>query len=206
MAGYAGGYEGFLAFSHGDKDRARRFFLKTAEIGARTGNLKLQALAVAGEGSLAASEGDLDHAFELRVKALQMFREVGDRWIVGYSLWGLAQVSLALGRPVPAREALAEWAHMAREFRNQWAIPYIVQHLADAARLEGKPDLAARLFGAAERQREKLGLRFSPTEQAVCDASVAQLKNAMDAESLQTHWMAGRHLRPDAALELALAG
>ncbi len=206
MAGFAAGYEGFLAFSQGDKDRARRFFLKTAEIGARTGHLKLQALSVAGQGSLAAGDGDLDHAFELKLRALEMFREVGDRWIVGYSLWGLAQVSLALGRPMPAREALAEWAHIAREFRNQWAIPYIVQHLADAARLEGKPDLAARLFGAAERQREKFGLRFSPAEQAVCDASIAELKSTMDAESFQTHWKAGRHLRPDAALELALAG
>ena len=206
MVGFASGYEGFLAFSQGDREVARECFQKTAEIGDRTAHRKLQALALAGEGTLAASEGNPELAFDLKLQALQIFREVGDRWIVGYSLWGLAQAALALGRTAPAREALAEWAHIAREFRNQWAIPYIVQHLADAARLEGKPDLAARLFGAAEQQREKFGIRFSPSEQAVCEASVAALKAGIDDECFRTHWKAGRHLRPEAALELALAG
>jgi len=206
MAGLAGGYEGFLAFSQGDRELARRLFFKASEIGQRTGNRRLQALAVAGEGSLAAGEGNFDLAFELKSRALEMFREIRDRWIIGYSLWGLAQAALALGRPAPAREALAEWARIARELGNQWAIPYIIQHLADAARLEGKADLAARLFGSAERQREKSGVRLSPSEQAVCDASVTALKTLIDAEAFQTHWEAGRHLRPEAALELALAG
>jgi predicted ATPase/class 3 adenylate cyclase len=206
QAAFAGGYEGFLAFSQGDKDLARQLFIKTAGIGERTGNRKLQALAMAGEGSIAAHEGNLDLAFERKSRALELFRKVGDRWIVGYSLWGLAQASLALGRPAPAREALAEWAEIARGFGNQWATPYIIQHLADTARLEERVDLAARLFGAAEQQREKFGIRFSPSEQAVCDASVAALKIRIDAEKFLTLWNAGRHLRADAALELALAG
>lgn len=206
MVGYTCGYEGFLAFSQGDKALARRFFQKAGEIGARKHDRKLQALAKAGEGSIAAGEGNLDLAFHEKKEALKMFREVGDRWIVGYSLWGLAQAALALGQPAPAREALAEWAHIAKEFRNKWAVPYIVQHLADAARLEGKLELAARLFSSAELQREGFGTRFSPSEQAVCDASIAALKCVMNAELFQTHWKAGRHLRPEAALELALAG
>jgi len=206
MEGFANGYQGFLAFSQGDKDLARRFFLKTTEIGQRTGHRKIQALAVAGEGSLAAGEGDLAGAFEFKSKALEMFRQVGDRWIVGYSLWGLAQAALALGRPAPAREALAEWARIARDLGNRWAIPYIIQHLADAARLEGKADLAARLFGSAEQQREKSGVRLSPSEQASCVASVTALQKIIDAEAFRTQWEAGRHLRPEAALELALAG
>ncbi|MFA7343369.1 MAG: adenylate/guanylate cyclase domain-containing protein [Terrimicrobiaceae bacterium] len=206
QAGFAGGYEGFLAFSQGNKDLARQLFLKAAGIGERTGNRRLQALAVAGEGSLAAGEGNHELAFELKSEALKMFREVGDRWIVGYSLWGFAQMSLALGRPAPARDALAEWALTARDLGNRWAIPYIVQHLADAARLEGRLDLAARLFGAAELLREKYGIRFSPSEREVCEAAVAALKSLMDDEAFRAHWKAGRHLRPDAALEIALAG
>ena len=95
---------------------------------------------------------------------------------------------------------------IARELGNKWATPYIIQHLADTARLEGKPELAARLFGSAERQREKFGIRFSSNEQAVCDASVAALKNQIDSGSFLTLWNAGRHLRPDAALEIALQG
>ena len=206
MTGFASGYAGFLAFSQGDKDLARKNFLKAAEIGERLGNRKIQALSVAGNGSLAAGEGNPALALELKIQALGMFREVGDRWIVGYSLWGVAQGALALGHPAPAREALAEWAQIARELGNKWATPYIIQHLADTARLEGKPELAARLFGSAERQREKFGIRFSSNEQAVCDASVAALKNQIDSGSFLTLWNAGRHLRPDAALEIALQG
>lgn len=206
LVGFASGYEGFLVFSQGDKELARQLFLKTAGLGERTGNRKLQALAMAGEGSVAAHEGNLDRAFEQKSRALECFRSVGDRWIVGYSLWGLAQASLALGRPAPAREALAEWAEIAREFGNQWAIPYIIQNLGDAARLEGRTDLAVRLFGSAEQQREKFGIRLSLSEQVVYDASVAALKSQIDEESFRTLWKAGRHLRADAALALALAG
>jgi tetratricopeptide (TPR) repeat protein len=206
LCGFACGYKGFLAFSEGDKSRARELFAKTAAIGKRTSNRKIQALAVAGGGSLAASEGNLELAYELKLQALQMFRAVGDKWIVGYSLWGLAQVSLALQRPAPAREALAEWAQTARELGNRWAIPYIVQHLADAARLEGKTELAARLFGSAEQQREKFGIQFSQSEQSVYDSSVAALKSLLAPETFDTLWKAGWHLRPDSALELALAG
>ena len=206
MTGFASGYEGFLVFSQGDRDRARELFQKAAAIGDRISHRKLQALALAGEGSLAAGGKNLELAFELKSRALEMFRGVRDKWIVGYSLWGLAQVALALERTPPARQALAEWAEIARELGNRWAIPYIVQLLADAARLEGHPELAARLFGAAEQQREKFGLRFAATEQLVYDASVTSLKGLLDEEAFQTLWKAGRHLRPEAALELALAG
>ncbi len=206
MTGFASGYEGFLIFSQGDKERAREMFQKTAQIGNRIAHRKLQALAVAGEGSIAAGEGNLELAFELKSLALEMFRNVRDKWIVGYSLWGLAQVALALGRTPPARQALAEWAEIARELGNRWAIPYIVQHLADAARLEGKPELSARLFGAAEQQREKFGLRFAATERQVYEASVQALKGLLDEATFHTLWTAGRHLRPDTALELALTG
>ncbi|MFZ4776428.1 MAG: adenylate/guanylate cyclase domain-containing protein [Terrimicrobiaceae bacterium] len=206
MTGFASGYEGFLSFSQGDKNLARELFQKTARIGERLSHRKLQALAVAGEGSIAAEERNLELAFELKSRALEMFRNVRDKWIVGYSLWGLAQVALALERTPTARQALAEWAGIARELGNRWAIPYIVQHLADAARLEGNPELAARLFGSAEQQREKFGLRFAATERLVYDASVEALRSLLDEETFQTLWKAGRHLRPETALELALAG
>lgn len=206
MVGFASAYEGFLIFSQGKKELARQFFLKTAELGNRTGNPKIQALAISGEGSLASGEGNFELAFELKSKALQMFRDTKDKWVVGYSLWGLAQMALALNRTQRAREALTEWAEIARELGNRWAFPYIVQNLADAARQEGKPELAARLFGSAEQQRQKFGIRLSATEQSSYDTAINALKALLAPETLQTLWTAGRHLRPETALELALAG
>ncbi len=206
MTGFACGSEGFLVFSQGDRDLARQFFEKTRELGERTSSRKLQALAISGEGSIAAGDGHLEHAFELKRRALQLFRETGDRWIVGYSLWSFAHVALDLGRPQPAREALVEWAQIARELGNRWALPFIVQHLANTARLEGKPDLAARLFGAAEQQREKNGFRLSAPEQLSYEASLKALQALLAPEILLTLWTAGRHLRPETAMELALAG
>ena len=200
------GYEGFFFFSAGDVEEARRCFDRTEEMGRLTSDPRILALALAGRGSIAAEEGQLEHALAIKRESLTRFRHLGDKWIVGYSLWGVANVALAMGRPETAREALREWALIAREVGNRWSTPYLVQHLADTARLEAKPELAARLFGAAEILRENLGVRFAAGEQAQYEKSIAALRELLSPEDLATHWQAGRHLRPAAALDLALAG
>jgi len=206
MLGLGCGYAGFLAFSQGDFHLAEEFFLRTRELGEKGGPVKLLALALAGEGSLAAATGDFDRALELKRRALETFRSVKDKWIVGYSLWGVAQAALALDQAEVARSALTEWAQIARELGNRWALPYILQHFADAARIEGKPELSARLFGAAEFQREKFGVRLTPLEKSAYEISLKKLENLPDDGTREAHWTAGRHLRLDAALDAALAG
>jgi predicted ATPase len=206
LIGFLSGYKGFLLFSGGNAEEARACFERAWEIGQTTRDQRMLALAMAGRGSLAAHDGRLEEAFEIKTEALRRFRELGDIWIVGYSLWGLAQVALALGCAARARDALREWALIARELGNRWSTPHLVQHLADAARIEGKPELAARLFGAAERLRENLVIRFAPLEAAHYDKSIKVLTDVISPEDLQTHWQAGKHLRPETALDLALAG
>lgn len=206
LLGLLHGVTGFLTLSLGDIDGAKQSFERAEEIARKIGDQKLLAMIEAGRGTIAAQEGRLDEAFESKRKALGMFRAIGDKWIVGYSLWGYAQVALALSRPAVAREALREWAGIAREVGNRWSAPYLLQLLADTARFEGKPELAARLFGAAEQQRESLGARFSSLEQNLYDASIVALDALLTPEDKATHWQAGRHLRLAAALDLALAG
>jgi len=206
MAGLGCGYAGFLAFSQGDFHLAEKSFLRTREMGVRGGHARLLALSLAGEGSLAAAAGDFTRALELKHEALDAFRSVKDKWIVGYSLWGVAQAALALDKADVARSALTEWAQIARELGNRWALPYILQHLADTARIEGKPELAARLFGAAEFQREKFGVRLTPVEKSTYEAALEKLSRVLDNGTRDIHWTAGRHLRLDAALDVALDG
>lgn len=206
LLGFFHGYRGFLEFSSHDVESARTSFLASEAIGNRLQHPKILAISRAGFGSIAAHEGRLQEALEIKLDALSRFRTVGDKWIIGYSLWGVAHVALALGQPDRARAALREWAGIARELGNRWAIPYLIQHLADAARLEGKPELAARLFGAAECLRESLAVRFTPGEQAHYDAAVNDLRSRLPAADLETLWQAGRHLRREAAMELALEG
>ena len=194
-----------MAFSDGHAEEAATAFEKTRQLGERTGMKKLLALALAGNGSLAAAAGKFPEALALKHEALEAFRSIGDKWIVGYSLWGVAQAALALEDAGTAHQALAEWARITRELRNRWATPYLLQLLADTARLEGKPELAARIFGAAELQREKFGIRFAPAERSAYEHSLARLDAVLDPEVRRTHWNAGRHLRPDAALEMAVA-
>ena len=200
------GSEGFLAWSRGDRALAATFFDQAEAIGRQSANQRISAMALAGKGTMAAASGDLATALEMKLSSLAMFRTIGDKWVTGYSLWGVAQVALALGQPAEAREALREWAAIASELGNRWAIPYIIQLLADAARIEGQPELSARLFGAAEKLREKCGLRLTANEQSVYFASIKALGLTIPADQLEMLWTAGRHLRPEPALELALAG
>ncbi len=200
------GYRGFLVFSSQNVEAARTCFHRAAEIGEETRDPRVRAIARAGFGSIAAATGEMEEALKIKREALAMFRAVGDKWIVGYSLWGLAQVCLALGKTVEARSALREWAAIAREVGNRWSAPYLIQHLAEAALLEGNPLLAARLLGAAEALREQLGIRFAVMEQMQYDRTVETLRSQIATDELRTHWEAGRHLRRQAAIDLALEG
>ncbi len=206
LFGLLTGYLGFLVLSGGNLSAAAGAFRKAEEIGKEVSDPRLLALAKAGQGSIAAHKGRLEEALQIKLDALTMFRSLGDRWIVGYSLWGVAQVALALERPALAREVLREWAVIGRELGNRWSIPYLLILLADAARLEGKCELAARVFGAAEFLREKFGVRFTEAEDSAYQKSVLAVRDSLTPENFQALWQAGRHLRTDAAMELALEG
>ena len=93
---------------------------------------------------------------------------------------------------------------LAREARSRWAGGECLEGLAQAAAATGHYGHAARLFGAAEAQREIVGKRPGPADHASHDQWVAPARTALGGATFTAAWAEGRAMTVEQAIEYAL--
>ena len=94
---------------------------------------------------------------------------------------------------------------LSREARSRWQSEQCLEGLAQAASARGHCEHAARLFGAAEAQREIVGQRYEPVDQASHDQWVVPTRAALGDTHFAAAWAEGRALTLDQSVEYALA-
>ena len=82
----------------------------------------------------------------------------------------------------------------------------IFECLADLARVAGNQNQAARLFGAAEAARQRMGAMRFKVHQAGYESSVAALCDAMEDKELEAAWAEGAALSIEEAIAYAQRG
>jgi tetratricopeptide (TPR) repeat protein len=154
-------------------------------------------------GISAYQRGELDWARTLLTEALDRFQAIGETHGTGFVFTNLAKVELAsgnLGRAAAHyRESLARW----QEHGERVSIAGCLRGLGNIAALSAQPEVAARLFGAAEALRETVGLpdsRHSDRYYAAVTSALAALGDAQFHEA----WCTGRQLPLAEAVALAL--
>ena len=81
----------------------------------------------------------------------------------------------------------------------------VIEAVAIAAAAVGEPERAARLLGAAEAQRDRLGLRYRVREdQTALEHAVAATRGALGERAFAIAWAAGRSLTPTQVIAEAL--
>jgi DNA-binding CsgD family transcriptional regulator len=85
-------------------------------------------------------------------------------------------------------------------------VPGIFECLAGLATRDGNHPLAARLFGAADALRRRMGLVRFRIYDAECEASLAILRNAMDEKMFDATWAEGAALDIEEAIAYAQRG
>lgn len=147
--------------------------------------------------------GEPDRGVPLLADALASFREIGDAWGVSTSLHQLGDVARTQGRLDDAirhyQESLADsWAQ-----RDALAVADALLRLGQILVERGDAMPAARLFGAAEVQREMAGIPLYGPVQAGYDQAVATARAALGDERLAEAWRQGRALRLHEAVDEA---
>lgn len=79
-------------------------------------------------------------------------------------------------------------------------------HVAGMAAAEESWEEAARLFGAAEAIRHRLGIALLPSDQTVADADLDLVRRSLGDESFDTAWTEGRALSVEDAVAYAQRG
>ena len=111
--------------------------------------------------SVAIGEGDYDSAASQLEESLALCRELGDRRNTGYSLYILGMTELLRDDLDRGATLLEECIPIVRELEYWFGGAYTLLGQGKVAAPHGKSGRAARLWGAAEALREKMGMSLS---------------------------------------------
>ena len=91
--------------------------------------------------------------------------------------------------------------HQMKEAR--WGNAESLRRLAAMAEVQRRPDIAARLFGAAEAIREAIGAPLPPVSRADYERDVAAVRAQLDEAMFTSLWAEGRAMTIEQAIAYA---
>ncbi len=129
---------------------------------------------------------------------------------VGYHLVSAlttrARVATAQGKLEQAERDAHDSLALAADLDGSTAFPDILECLADLACRAGSCQEAARLFGAAESIRDRIGVVRFKTYDTDHDASVFELRKSLNDSAFDEAWAEGAGLSADEAVSYARRG
>jgi DNA-binding CsgD family transcriptional regulator len=127
-------------------------------------------------------------------------------WFLAAALMIRARIAVAQGQPEHAERDAHEALSCCAEYKAYLLVSDSLEIVAGLASDSGSYREAARLFGAAERNRHRTGEVRLPFYQAGYDASIKALRSAMDANDFEAAWAEGAALSTTEAIAYAQRG
>ena len=156
--------------------------------------------------SAALGQGDFDSGVAQVEEGLALCRELGDLRNTSMSLFILGMARLAGGEIDQGAPLLGEGAQITRELGDRLGGAYYLLGLGKLAAMRGMPIGAARLWGAAEAHREKMGMALSTFDLAASgyERDLAAVRSELGETSFDAAWAEGRAMSPEEAIDYAL--
>jgi predicted ATPase/DNA-binding SARP family transcriptional activator len=154
-------------------------------------------------------QGDLAGAHRLAEESLAIRRALGDRGGIASSLCTMAEVAGREGDVVAARTGYRESLSIRREQGDRNGIAECLEGLgavsvSGSTEAAGRDPRSARLWGAAEALRERIGSPLPPSARAEQDRRVAAARTEIGADAFDAAWLEGRALTIEEAIQAAL--
>ena len=149
--------------------------------------------------------GDLEAAKAFLTQALEWGRERGADLSIASDLRALGEIAWQQGDQRNAARLLAECLAQMPESQDPLTVILCVQDLGAVAASTARPELAARLFGAAEAMREVHGTAISPADRPLVQRQIAPARAQLAEVAFAAAWTAGCALSADEAIAQALA-
>lgn len=145
-------------------------------------------------------------AEQLHQQSLTVFHErLGERSTgVMWAYQGLGEAALGQNDSATARQWLGSGLQLSRELGARIITAWCLLGLGSASALDEAPERAARLWGAAERERATLGCRPAPAARATYGRLRAQARAQLGEDVFAAAWAAGQSLLLEQAIIEAL--
>ncbi len=148
--------------------------------------------------------GALARSLACYEEALALFRAIGHPRGIARALHGVAYITYKQ-RDLP--RALANTQEvLALDWNRGWPVVFTyLEDIADIAGRIGQAETAARLYGAADAQREHFGLPIDPPFRAEYERDAAVARRSLGEAAFAAAWATGRAVEPEQAVAEALA-
>jgi predicted ATPase/transcriptional regulator with XRE-family HTH domain len=194
---------GLLAYLRRDFVRAQTY-LEDSLIRFREANLLPGVVSALNRlGDLARCLGDYEKADRLYTEGLSLYREMGDLDEIPSMLHNLGYTAHYRGDYTRAMALFREGLSIQQKMGNQAGIAECLMGIAGVLTSQNQVENGARLFGAAEALRERVGASLWPANCNEYDRSLAHLRKSMEEVKLAQAWAQGRMLSSDQAVEEA---
>jgi predicted ATPase/DNA-binding CsgD family transcriptional regulator len=199
------GILGVVAEDAGDFDRALPLQLEALRLFQSMGDRSNVALSLTHLGVVEWGRGDIERATLRWQEALEAQRELGDTWSASSSLSYLGLAACSQGNFTSARSLLSESLSIRWAMRTQEEIASGIANFAVLAASSGQHAKAARLFGAAEVERDAIGLNLQEPERSTYAHAIEAARAGLSREVFAACWSNGQTLTPAEAVAEALA-
>ncbi|MFL5734169.1 MAG: tetratricopeptide repeat protein [Chloroflexia bacterium] len=188
----------------GDYNRALALYEESLTTYKELGDKRGIANSLNNQGFIAWEKGDYAYAAALYEESLPLYRELGDRRGIANALTNLALVAWKQQDLAAALSLYEESLSIYRDLEDKHGIADCVEGLARVAGSQGKAEHAARLWGAAEAQREAIGIAIPPGDLPEYEQNVARSRETLPAPAWEAAWAAGRAMSVEQAIAYAL--
>jgi DNA-binding CsgD family transcriptional regulator len=196
---------GLLAHMGGAPARGRALAAEGVAVARASGDPFLTYVTLGWQAQLALWEGEVDRAATLMQEVVARTRAHGDPWELAWALTEAGRIATLQGDHGRALALQREAVHLRRGLRDTLGLVWSLESLAGAVSGQGQAARAARLLGAAEAARDRLGVPLQPQEQASHERTVAAARAALDEETFAALCAEGRAMARDEAIDYALA-
>ncbi len=195
---------GVQAFYQEQYREASDLFGQSLALWRSLGDRPITAIVLANLGEALRADGDLDRAVAIASEGLARSREVGDRRSAATALFILGSLVQHESYDPRAAGLLAEGLLLFHQSGDRRGMAWCLEGLTGPAAMRGRPDIAARMFGAAEALREQIGVPILPAERATYQRHLAAAQSgARDQAAFGADWATGRTLPLDTLVALA---
>lgn len=191
MVAYAKEALGLGAFAQGQLARASELHQEALAIFRKIGDTRNVAHILVNLARTAYRQKDLSGATQYLEESLSISRQLDIRWTLALALeiGGLLQRSS--GNYERACELFQESLALSWQQDNQQGIANCLGALAGLASMTGQSSRSARLFAAADKLRQTMGMKMGKDDQHEYEEHRSKLRHQMDAATFGALWSEG---------------
>jgi non-specific serine/threonine protein kinase len=195
---------GDVAFNQGDYRRAETLYDEAVEARRNLGDRRGAAVSLAKVGNVASRLEDYDRARPLLEEALTEIRDLGDRGWEAMILGDLGHLLVTTGNIEEGYKLHCQSLILRRNLEDRLGISDSLRELGIVACLEAKWAHAVRLFAAAEKLREAIGVTLPPSDREEYENRSAAARQALGEALFTATWQEGRAAPPEEVIAAAL--